>query len=78
MGEIFELEDEFYSPANQEISESITQNWTQQALECYYMNCDSKKCSLSSGHYSFVCQMPRVIETLLQTIGKPEEDKKTA
>lgn len=78
MGEIFELEDEFYSPANEEISESITQNWTQQALECYYINCDCKKCSLSSGHYSFVCQMPRVIETLLQTIGKPEEDKKTA
>ena len=35
-----DLEDEFYSPANEEISDSITQNWTQQALECYEINCD--------------------------------------
>ena len=71
MGELFE--GDFYSPGTDEISDSITQNWTQQALECYSINCDCKKCSLSNGHYSFICQMPRVIETLLNTVGEPQE-----
>lgn len=69
---------ELYSPGNDEMSESITQNWTEQALECYYINCDCKKCSLSSGNYSFICQMPKVINTLLETIGAPESKLKTA
>ena len=73
-----DFEEELYSPANEEISDSITQNWTQQALECYYINCDCKKCSLSAGHYSFICQMPRVIDTLLETVGRPEGERKTA
>ena len=73
-----DLEDEFYSPANEEISDSITQNWTQQALECYEINCDCNKCSLSQGHYSFICQMPRVIETLIATVGVPQKQRKTA
>ena len=70
--------DELYSPANDDISDSITQNWTQQALECYYLNCDCKKCSISAGKYSFICQMPRVIETLIETVGRPDEQKKSA
>lgn len=78
MDEWLNLEDEFYSPAKDEISDSITQNWTQQALECYYINCDCKRCSLSAGHYSFICQMPRVIETLIETVGEPEKERKTA
>ena len=72
------FEDEFYFPANEEMSDSITQNWTQQALECYYINCDCKRCSLAGGHYSFICQMPKVIDTLLETVGAPEEERKTA
>jgi len=74
MEEVFE--DELYSPGNEDISCSITQNWTQQAIECYYINSNCKKCSLSSGHYSFICQMPRVIESLLATVGPPEEEEK--
>ncbi|MBQ7125565.1 hypothetical protein IJO12_00600 [bacterium] len=69
---------EFYTPENECMSDSITQNWTEQALECYYINCDCKKCSLRYGHYSFICQMPKVIDILLQTIGEPEEKLKTA
>ncbi len=68
-----DFDQELYSPENEDISDSITQNWTQQALECYYINCDCKKCSLSSGNYSFICQMPRVLEVLLKTVGEPEE-----
>lgn len=69
---------ELYSPGNEEMSDSITQNWTEQALECYYINCDCKKCSLAHGHYSFICQMPKVIDTLLETVGVPDKKLKTA
>ena len=69
---------DMYMPANEEMSVSITQNWTEQALECYSINCDCKKCSLRNGHYSFICQMPKVIDTLLETIGEPIEKRKTA
>ncbi len=78
MNNFLGAEGDFYSPANEEISESITQNWTQQALECYYINSDCKKCSLSGGHYSFICQMPKVIDTLLETVGPPEQERKSA
>ncbi len=57
------------------ISESIIQNWTPQALECYYINCDCEKCSLASGNYSFICHMPYVIEALLKTTGVPDKQK---
>lgn len=69
---------DMYMPANEEMSVSITQNWTEQALECYSINCDCKKCSLQNGHYSFICQMPKVIDTLIQTVGLPENELKTA
>lgn len=69
---------DMYSPAVQEMSDSITQNWTEQALECYYINCNCKECSISRGNYSFICQMPKVIDTLLQTVGEPEKERKTA
>ena len=69
---------DMYMPANEEMSVPITQNWTEQALECYSINCDCKKCSLRNGHYSFICQMPKVIDTLIQTVGLPENELKTA
>lgn len=79
MDKIISEEDlELYLPRNDEMSESITQNWTEQALECYSINCNCKKCSLANGHYSFICQMPKVIDTLLETIGEPIEKRKTA
>ena len=56
MNKIISEEDlELYLPGNDEMSESITQNWTEQALECYSINCNCKKCSLANGHYSFIC-----------------------
>lgn len=79
MDKIISEEDlELYLPGNDEMSESITQNWTEQALECYSINCNCKKCSLANGHYSFICQMPKVIDTLLETIEEPIEKRKTA
>ncbi len=67
---IFDL----YTPqTNGEISESIMQNWTLQAIECYEIHSDCKKCSLSAGNYSFVCQMPKIVKALLKTYGEPGE-----
>lgn len=65
---------EFYPKTNGEISNSITKSWTEQALECYSIGCDCSKCSLKNGNYSFVCQMPKVIDILIGAIGKPRMD----
>ena len=62
----------FYTQTNGELSDSITQNWTEQALECYRLNGDCSQCSISKGHYSFVCQMPKVIEALKALYGEPQ------
>ena len=61
----------FYPQNNGEISESITQNWTEQALECYKLNCNCANCSVSKGNYSFACQMPKVLNALMKSLGKP-------
>ena len=54
------------------ISDSITKNWTEQALECYRLNGNCAGCSIVKGHYSFECQMPKVVEILKITAGLPE------
>ena len=71
--EKFQLsEDYLFQPqTNGELSNSITQSWTEQALECYSIGCDCRKCSLAKGNYSFVCQMPKVIDILIKFVGKP-------
>jgi len=53
------------------ISDSITKNWTEQALECYKLNGNCAECSIMKGHYSFECQMPKVVEILKLTVGEP-------
>ncbi len=67
----YSQEESFYPNTNGQIATSITQNWTEQAMECYSIGCDCKKCSLKNGNYSFVCQMPRVIDILISAVGKP-------
>ena len=62
------FQSEKYQPENDgEISESILQNWTPQALECYRINGDCSKCSINISSYSFVCQMPKIVELLKKT-----------
>lgn len=60
---------------NGEISSSITQNWTDQAIICYTSGFNCPECSITKGNYSFVCQMPGVINALLKQIGPPELEK---
>lgn len=70
------FEDERFSPQNDgEISDSITQNWTEQALECYSLQCDCSKCSISKGQYSFVCQMPKILDILIAQNGYPTQEQ---
>ena len=57
-----------------EISDSITKNWTEQALECYKLNGNCADCSIIKGHYSFECQMPKVVEILKAVAGEPPLD----
>lgn len=66
-------DEEFYPQNRGEISDSITQNWTEQAIECYKLNCDCSSCSISKGNYSFACQMPKVIDALIKSLGKPNQ-----
>ena len=64
---------ELFEPQTKgEMSDSIVQNWTQQAFECYNIRCNCKKCSVKQENYSFICQMPKVIDVLLKTKGLPE------
>ena len=56
----------------QEISDSITKNWTEQAVECYKLNGNCAECSIAKGHYSFECQMPKVVEILKVLNGEPD------
>lgn len=72
------ISDLYVPQTNGEISESIMQNWTLQAIECYEIGSDCKKCSLAKGNYSFVCQMPKIVKALLKTYGKPCDENKKA
>lgn len=55
------------------ISTSITKNWTEQAIECYRLNGNCAECSIKKAHYSFDCQMPKVVEVLKLINGEPKE-----
>ena len=61
----------YQAQTNGRMSDSIIQNWTPQAIECFELKQNCPNCSISKGCYSFVCQMPKVVDHLLRTIGKP-------
>ena len=58
---------------NGSVSDSITQNWTLSALECYKISSDCTRCQISKANYSFKCQMKRIVDVLLKTKGLPNE-----
>ena len=59
-------------PPRTEMSSSITRNWTEQAIECYKLNGNCRECSIRKAHYTFACQMPKVVEILKLINGDPE------
>ncbi len=73
LGKVIKCE-QFTPQNNGNISDSITQCWTMQALECWNLCQDCSKCSVGRANYSFECQMPKVISVLLNTIGKPSSE----
>lgn len=73
-GKIVTLKESYKPQTNGEISDSIMQNWTKQAVECYEINSDCARCSLNAGNYSFECQMPKIIKALLKAYGPPQNN----
>jgi len=61
-----------YRSKKKSLSVSISKNWTKQAIACYKSNYNCAECTINSGNYSFVCQMPKVVKCLLKEIGEPE------
>lgn len=60
-------------PQTEGISDSISKNWTEQAITCYRLGGNCQECSIGSGNYSFVCQMHKVVDKLLKEVGPPED-----
>jgi len=66
-------EEFFECQTNGVISDSIVQNWTLQAYECYKLNSKCENCPITKAKYSFKCQMKHIVEILLKTKGLPNE-----
>jgi hypothetical protein len=56
---------------DEDVSASITQTWTDQAIKCYMSQANCATCSIPRGGYSFICQMNKVVPVLLKTLGTP-------
>lgn len=63
----------FVCQTNGIISDSIVQNWTQQAYDCYKINSNCAICPITKAKYSFKCQMKYIVDILLETKGVPDE-----
>ena len=66
-------EEFFECQTNGIISDSIVQNWTLQALECYKLKSNCQNCPITKAKYSFKCQMKHIVDILLKTKGLPNE-----
>lgn len=56
----------------EEIAQSISQTWTDQAIRCYMSAANCQNCDIPNGCYSFVCQMNKVVPVLLGSLGEPD------
>jgi hypothetical protein len=55
-----------------DISGSISQTWTDQAIRCFMTASDCANCDIPNGCYSFACQMNKVVPILLEDLGAPD------
>jgi hypothetical protein len=62
-------------PLGEDVSTSITQTWTDQAIKCYMTRSDCSRCVIPRGNYSFVCQMNKVVPVLLKNLGRPDPNR---
>ncbi len=63
-----------FLPQNEGISDSISKNWTEQAVFCYQINGNCDMCDIGRGNYSFVCQMHKVVKKLVKEVGPPPSE----
>ncbi|MFM7389604.1 MAG: hypothetical protein ACKO34_03140 [Vampirovibrionales bacterium] len=56
----------------EDISVSISQTWTDQAIRCFMTASNCATCDIPNGCYSFACQMNKVVPVLLESLGKPD------
>ena len=49
-------------------------HWTIQALECYKIGCNCRRCSVKVQLKSQKCQMKAVVMELIKETGLPDED----
>ena len=69
---------DYFEPQTEKISDNICKKWTEQAIECYKVKCDCTKCSIKREYYSFVCQMPKVLDLIIKANGIPDKLKKVS
>lgn len=79
--QIWELE-EIESPKDnvetiekESVSGSITQTWTDQAIQCYLIQANCAQCPIPKANYSFTCQMHKVVPVLIESLGKPDAQR---
>ncbi|MBY0449260.1 MAG: hypothetical protein K2X01_01365 [Cyanobacteria bacterium] len=58
-----------------DVSQSITQTWTDQAMKCHLLQGNCNECSIPKGGYSFTCQMDKVVPALFKALGPPESGR---
>ncbi len=59
--------------SSDEVSSSITQTWTDQAIKCFMTKADCENCVIPKGNYSFDCHMDKVVPQLIKTLGQPDQ-----
>ena len=57
------------------MSNSITKNWTDQAIRCFYNNCNCTNCTILKANYSFKCQMSSIVKILVKELGPPDKQR---
>ncbi|MCQ2738747.1 MAG: hypothetical protein MJ237_00810 [bacterium] len=56
-------------------SETLSNKWTQSAVDCYLIGCSCQKCNLYRVYFStsvYKCQMKNTVIDLVRKVGVPE------
>jgi len=56
----------------EEVSTSITQTWTDQAIKCFLTGANCSRCIIPRSGYAFQCQMNNVVPVLVQQLHAPD------
>lgn len=59
----------------EEVSTSITQTWTDQAIKCFLTGANCSRCIIPRSGYAFQCQMNKVVPVLVQQLQVPDTNR---